>query len=150
MNKRNSIYRDHGRDCPAGCGCRPRYVKDVTTTPPTLRKVGETDQQALIQSYADECDVNRIVQRFEAGDISALSRVQGLYADVSGYPTDAVSLMNLGAQATYAWDSLTLEEQSKYGSKEAFIDAMLNPSVGKSDPDPAPDPAPNNTEEVTA
>lgn len=150
MNKRNSIYRDPGRDCPAGCGSRSRYIKDVTTNPPTLRKVGETDQQALIQSYADECDVNRIVQRFEAGDLSALSRVQGLYADVSGYPTDSVSLMNLGVQATLAWDALTLEEQSKYGSKEAFINAMLNPSDSKSDPVPAPDPAPNNTEEVTA
>lgn len=150
MNKRNSIYRDPGCSCPAGCGSRPRYIKDVTTNPPTLRKVGETNQQALIQSYADECDVNRIVQRFEAGDVSVLSRVQGLYADVSGYPSDTISLMNLGAQATHAWDSLTLEEQSKYGSKEAFIDAMLNPSAGKSDPDPAPDPAPNNSEEVTA
>lgn len=148
MNKRNSIYRDPGRNCPAGSSCRGRYVKDCTTNPPTLRKVGETDQQALIQSFADECDVNRIIQRFEAGDVSALSRVQGLYADVSGYPTDAISLMNLGVQATQAWDNLTIEEKAKYGSKEGFFDAVLNPSVGDDVSDPAPDPAPNNSQEV--
>lgn len=148
MNKRNSFYRDPGRSSPAGSGCRARYVKDCTTNPPILKKVGETDQQALIQSFADQCDVNRIVQRFEAGDSSVLGRVQGLYADVSGYPTDAVSLMNLGAIATSAWDSLTLEEQTKYGSMEAFIDAVLNPSVNQPVSDPAPDPAPNNSEEV--
>ena len=126
MNARNNLYRNSHVDCPCGSPVRDRYVKDTTEYPPKLRKVGTTDQQALIQSFADECDVNRIVARYEAGDFSALSRVQGLYTDCTQYPHEPIEALNLSVKVNQMWDSLTPEDKAKFGTQEAFIDALVN------------------------
>ena len=98
MNARNRAYHGRTVSAPVGSGLRPVYKKVTEDGHAVLKKVGETDQQALINSYADECDVNRIVARCAAGDYSALARVQGLYTDISGMPdnpTDAFALANV-------------------------------------------------------
>lgn len=126
MHDRARLYNHNQPYCPAGSGERDRYVKDVSQNPPRLKKVGTTNQQALIQSYADECDVNRIVARYEAGDLSVLGRVQGIYADVSGYPDNSVEALNLGNTVKSLWDNLSPEEQAKFGSQEAFVNALVS------------------------
>lgn len=99
MNER--ILRHNPVCCssPAGCGLRPKFVKRIEDGKACLVKVGETDQQALINSYKDECDFNRIVERYQNGDLSALARVQGLYTDISGYPDNSTDLLNMPIKA---------------------------------------------------
>lgn len=126
MHDRARIYNHDQPYCPAGSGERDRYVKDLSEIPPRLKKVGTTNQQALIQSYADECDVNRIVARYEAGDLSVLGRVQGIFADVTGYPDNSVEALNLGNTVKSLWDNLTPAEQAKYGSQEVFVNALVS------------------------
>ena len=68
MNDRVSRYLSNRGFTACGSPTRDRFVKDSSTNPPTLKKVGETDQQALIDSFKNECDVERIIARFQAGD----------------------------------------------------------------------------------
>lgn len=142
MHDRARLYNHNQSYCPCGSGERDRYVKDLSEIPPRLKKVGTTNQQALIQSYADECDVNRIVARYEAGDISVLGRVQGIYADVTGYPDNSIEALNLGNTVKSLWDNLSLEEQAKYGSQEAFVNALVS-SLDNPVPPRTADHAPN-------
>lgn len=126
MNDRGNLYRSRNSGCPCGSPIRDRFIKDTTQNPPRLKKIGTTDQQALIQSYADECDINRIIARYEAGDSSVLARVQGLYTDTTVYPDNAVAALNLSNKVKQMWESLPLEEQAKFGTQEAFVDAVVN------------------------
>lgn len=97
MNARNRSYHAPSFPSPSGVGTRPLFKKCRNDDGRyCLRKVGETDQQALIDSYKDECDVNRIVQKCANGDFSALARVQGLYTDISGMPDNPTDAFNLG------------------------------------------------------
>lgn len=99
MNERISRHNPVCGSSPTGCGIRPKFAKRIEDGKARLVKVGETDQQALINSYKDECDFNRIVERYQNGDISALARVQGLYTDISGYPDNPTDLLNMPIQA---------------------------------------------------
>lgn len=140
MNDRCKIYKsDRGR-APVGRRTRDKYVKDRTTNPPSLRKVGETDQYGIIQSFKDECDIQRIVARAQAGDASVLQRVQGLYFDSTAIPADPTEVMQSGTVLNNAWESLTPEQRAQYGNKEAFVNALLTPA-------PAPDIPVENTVE---
>ena len=98
MNTRNRVYHACTVSAPVGSGKRPVFKKVTQDGHAVIKKVGETDQQALINSYVDECDVNRIVARCASGDYSALARVQGLYTDISGMPdnpTDAFAIADV-------------------------------------------------------
>lgn len=125
MNERFSCYTSGLHSSPCGTPVRKKYVKDCTTNPPSLREIGVTDQQSLIDSFRDECDVNKIVARYIAGDCAVLQRVQGIYTDITGVPNDPVEAMNLGNIARTVWDNLTPEQQQVFGSPEAFSDAIL-------------------------
>lgn len=128
MNDRCRNYSSGRGSCPVGSRTRDKFVKDRTTNPPTLRKVGETDQYGLIQSFKDECDVNRIVARYQAGDTSVLQRVQGLYYDATQLPTEQTEMMNLSALARESWENLPDDFKAKFNNdKEAFVNALFAP-----------------------
>lgn len=62
------------------------YAYQVKDGVKKLVIVGEHDIQPEIDSYADSCDINVIVQRFLAGDETALNQAQGFYADMKSLP----------------------------------------------------------------
>lgn len=105
-NGRFGIYSAGVLASPAGTGIRPRFVKRVEAGKAVLVQVGETDQQALIDSYKEECDVNRIVERYANGDTAALARVQGLYSDISGFADNPTDLLNAPIKAREALQNL--------------------------------------------
>lgn len=130
MNERYKHYYRFSGVSPCGSGIRDTFAKDISTNPPTLKKVGETDQYAITQSFKDECDINRIISRYQAGDISLLSRVQGLYSDFTGFPSDPTEMMQLGLLANSAWDNLDPEFKLKFNNnKSVFVDTVLNGSI---------------------
>lgn len=117
MNDRISRHIPVCGSSPTGCGIRPKFAKKIEDGRARLVKVGETDQQALINSYKDECDFNRIVERYQNGDISALARVQGLYTDLSGYPDNSTDLMNMPIRAQEILENLSKNETVVDGSQ---------------------------------
>lgn len=66
----------------------------------TLVETGVLDIQEMIESYVDGVSLEKMIQRFRRGDESAFMRKQAFYADVSGLPTDMMSVINTGRAAT--------------------------------------------------
>lgn len=125
MNERYS-HADRGRrHAPAGSRMRPHYhrVREPGKAP-YLEQIGETDQQAVIQSYAEETDVNRIVQRYQAGDVGIVQRVQGVYTDISGLPTDLTTAFETVHAARAYYEGLPAEVQRSFPSLGAFLDGI--------------------------
>lgn len=144
MNERVSRYLSNRGFTACGRPTRDRFVKDSSANPPTLKKVGETDQQALIDSFKNECDVERIVARFQAGDASVLQRAQGLFYDATNFANEFTEQMNVAALAKQFWENASDEARSQFGSLEAYIDAFVKSNL----PDqPSSDEAP---EEVSS
>lgn len=59
------------------------------TSFPMLVQTGEVDVQERIQSYADECDIYKILERFALSgctDTSIINRVQGSFGDICDIP----------------------------------------------------------------
>lgn len=79
--------------------------------------VAETGQENLyeyIQSFKDSVDINTLIARYKAGDVSAFSKAQGLYMDVTQYPsTFAESLNNIEILRT-AFNRLPVETRAKF------------------------------------
>ena len=67
-----------------------------------------------IQSYADECSMDNILRRFAAGDVSVLSRSQGVYVDASQLPEHFVDMCNLVAEVERNFNLLPVEERAAY------------------------------------
>lgn len=73
----------------------PPFTKDENgkwlndTSVPKFEKIGKINVQENIQSFADDVDIYKILERFAAtGDESIINRNAGFYADVSNVPTN--------------------------------------------------------------
>lgn len=130
-NGRVSLYSSPCHSSPVGSAIRDRFAKRVENGKVVLVKVGETDQQALINSYKDECDVNRIVERYANGDSSVLARVQGLYSDISGFADNPTDLLNAPVKAREALEMLGNKESAPDAPEAS--DAPVEAPAAKSD-----------------
>lgn len=101
-----------------------------------LQKVGETDQYQVIQSFRDEVDIRKIVERCVAsGDMSMLQRVQGVYTDTTGLPKDLMSMENLRLQVEGLYDAQSDEYKAQHDLLtfvEETLSQALNAPVGAS------------------
>lgn len=100
-----------------------------------------------IQSYADECSMDNILRRFAAGDVSVLSKSQGVYVDASQLPEHFVDMCNLVAEVERQFNLLPVEERAAYENN--FVKYALGQRV--TDSSAAADSAqPEPTEEKGA
>ena len=81
-----------------------------------LEQAGTEDLYASIQSHKDSCDIYVILGRYQAGDVSALSKVQGLYGDFTQVPKTFAEALNVMIAAESYFDSLPVEEKAKYNN----------------------------------
>lgn len=111
---------------PSGTGkedvFQPVFVKGDCRV---LKKVGESDFYEIIQSFKEECSVKRIVERYQAGDLQALRRVQGLYIDVVDAPSSLVEAYETINGVKDAFTSLTPEAQAYYGDPLSFVQRVM-------------------------
>lgn len=102
---------------------RYRAHKSVTSVPGEREKVtytsrvdkegrivlepsGKEDVYGYIQSFRDSVDIHKIMERFTAGDPTALSRAQGFYADITDAPSNFAEMLNLVQAGREAFDSM--------------------------------------------
>lgn len=105
----------------AGSKFVPVYEYDVIDGIKTLIPVGEHDIQAEIDSYADQADINNIINRFLNGDTSVLNPKLGTYGDFSDVPTTYAELFSRVQKCQNVFDSLPVEIRSKFdNSYEKF------------------------------
>ena len=115
------IHRPYGDKPPRRCSCHgnrfePHYVERYDETGhPYLVKDGETDTYKIIQSHAEECDINLMLQRYAAGDTSMM-RQDARYIDTSNLPTTIHEYFNLMTAQREKFDALPVAIKQKFGN----------------------------------
>lgn len=115
----NNYVRTYGR--------RPFYANNVgdrfskvkkAVTEDGVRKLvvtGERDDYAVIQSYKDDCLIENIMRKFDAGDDTALHRVAAMYGDVTGFAMSTIEAHNLMERARNLYDNLNPSLTAEFG-----------------------------------
>jgi hypothetical protein len=93
---------------------------------PHLVPTGTYDLYDVIQSFRDECDLGNIFQRYANGDVMALNKRQGVYADISEMPQDVFTAANLLDRVEAIYDGLSEDLRSRVGSFEDFLKNPLS------------------------
>lgn len=111
----------------------------------SLKEIGKENLYDYIQSHADSVDINIILKRFEQGDISVLSRVQGAYGDFTQMPQTFAEALNTLIAAEQYFNGLPLETRAKFEHNfNKFIASMDSPTFSADMGIVPPDPTPSN------
>lgn len=79
-----------------------------------LDKNQTKDLYAEIQSHKDSVDLHKIIERYRAGDVNALQRVQGMYGDLSIVPRNIFEFKELEERISSGFDSLPVDVKQKF------------------------------------
>lgn len=82
----------------------------------TLVENGYIDTQEMIESHRQGCELQTLIMRYEAGDLSALNQVNGFYADMQNAPKTLADSMQLVINAQNAFDVLPIDIKKEFGS----------------------------------
>lgn len=91
---------------------------------PHLVPTGTYDLYDVIQSFRDECDLGKIFQRYANGDVMALNKRQGVFADISEMPQDIFAAANLLDRVEAIYNGLSEDVRARIGS---FADFLADP-----------------------
>lgn len=122
-----------------GSGLRQLYIPCFVDGFFTIEESGVFDLQEQINANASSCDINVLVARYNAGDLTALSRRQGMFGDFTSAPDSyrqALEIVN-GFESAFS----DMSDADKCGAKTAleFLDKIKN--TDSSDQTPAQTPA---------
>jgi hypothetical protein len=110
-----------------GSGMKPTFKMHVDENGKReLRKNGEYNLYAEIQSYKDSVSIDYILARFMNGDDSALSRAQGIYGDFSEMPTTLAELQQRVIDAEDLFNSLPIDIRAQYNHSASEFFAQLD------------------------
>ena len=106
-------------DSPTSSGSRSRIVYSGVYDDEgrlVLEEVGTEDVYDLIQSHANEVDMDTILRRYKNGDVDVLNKVSGFYYDISGLSDNPADLLNKLNRAKAEFEELPVEFKEKYGN----------------------------------
>lgn len=111
----------------------------------TLEESGRDDLYSFIQSHAASCDIHVILDRYVNGDVNVLSKVQGVYADLTQFPKTYADVLNQVIAGEKAFNALDVDTKIKFNNSFSEFMASIgsdkfNEIFGlKQDPAPIPD-----------
>lgn len=116
---------------PSECGDRMKVVftakrEDDGTL--SLVETGKEDLYDYIQSFAESCDINMIMRRYENGDTDILEKVQGFYFDTSQVPDNMAELLNKLNYAETQFEAMPASFKEKYGNDFGRFICTFDPS----------------------
>lgn len=79
-----------------------------------LEQTGQENLYDYIQSHKDSVDIHKILQKFENGDVTVLSKVQGVYGDFTQLPATYAEALNAVISAEQTFNSLPVETRAKF------------------------------------
>lgn len=79
-----------------------------------VKEKGKENIYAKIQSYADECDINILIKKFESGDTDAFNKRTAEFMDVSSLPDTYAGILNLVNRSSDYFNSLPVELKEKF------------------------------------
>lgn len=98
--------------------CGDRYREDFVgkldkdTGEITLVSVGKTDMFEYIQSFAEETDINTLIQRAENGDLSAFS--SAVFGDFTDMPETYADALNVVIEAEREFNQLPPDIKKRF------------------------------------
>lgn len=79
-----------------------------------LKQIDVVDYRAKIQADAQLCDLNYLLQRYAAGDTTALGVPKGFYGDIVSAPKSLAEAYALNVQAEGFFNQLPLAVREKF------------------------------------
>lgn len=118
-----------------------------------LTEKGQENIYDYIQSFKDSVDLNVLIARYNNGDVAALSKTQGVYMDVTEFPTNYAEALNRMDILKDYFMSLPVETRSKFNHSFSEFLAASNSSefldiMGWKSDSEEPVQDPTDTEEV--
>lgn len=89
-----------------------------------IKESGIFDRQEQIDANADACDISVLISRYEAGDITALNRRQGMFGDFTSAPDSYRQALEIIHSYNSAFNELTPEQRAGSNSAFEFIDKL--------------------------
>ena len=110
----------------SGCGLRQLYIPCYVDGCFTIEESGVFDLQEQINANASSCDINVLVARYNAGDLTALSRRQGFFGDFTSAPDSYRQALEIVKGFESAFSDMS--DADKFGAKTAleFLDKIKN------------------------
>lgn len=97
-----------------------------------LIETGQEDLYGYIQSHAMSVDIHVILQRFQDGDVTALTRVQGAYGDFTQMPKTYAEMLNSMIAAESYFNSLPVDVRAEFGhSFQQFLASIDQPDFAE-------------------
>lgn len=90
-------FNDEAPECVSNCGDKVREVFKLVHEPDGntyVEKVDEIDISKEINSYAESCDMQRIIQRFNMTGQACVPNGQGSYMDATDVPQNPQEAMD--------------------------------------------------------
>lgn len=127
--------------CP-GDRYRPVYTPEVSSDGQIeLVQTGVEDLQQYIDSFKDSCDISVMVQRYVAGDETALRNGNPVFMDLLGAPKTLAEAYAMNFRAEAAFNNLPADVRAKFnnnfytflsgaGTKEWFDTLKMDPVPG--------------------
>ena len=111
-----TMYDDHDTIfAEPGCSDVPIYSPSVDNEGHiVLDVIGVKNLPEYIDSFRESCDINNLVARFNAGDVTALSRAQGAFFDATQLPHTYAEMLNTVINAEQSFNSLPLDIREKF------------------------------------
>lgn len=81
-----------------------------------VEKVGEEDVYTTIQSFAESCDLNVLMNRYLNGDAEALNKVQGFFGDFTEIPDSWAEVLNIVNRGQENFEKMPAEFKEKFGN----------------------------------
>ena len=105
----------------AGSPIKTDYEYQIIDGIKQLVPCGETNTQDMIQSYAEECDINVIVSKFLNGDDSVLHKTVGQFGDFRDCPTTYAEMFDRVLACEKIFNTMPVDIREKFdNSYEKF------------------------------
>lgn len=81
-----------------------------------LEEVSQVNIYNKIQSYADECDMAVLIQRYMAGETDVFEKAKTFFADVSEMPKTYQDMLNMQIKAENFFNELPVTTKQKFNN----------------------------------
>ena len=106
--------REDKATTPIGDRYQQEYEYQIVDGYEQLVPAGVTDLVEKIQESFESTKLSNIIARYNAGDLGALKKAQGVFANISEMPTTLQEAQNMRIKAETAFDSLPVDVREKY------------------------------------
>lgn len=79
------------------------------------------DNREFIESWRESTDLAVLLQRYEAGDVSALNHSTPMFLDVSDCPNNLADWIRIQEEGSFIWQCLDPAVKDLFDNKEEFF-----------------------------